>query len=212
MRGDFGNILNRQTKIIPQVASTIYRQPVFWLLSAAFALSALAWSGMSLHLISYELSRGMDATVVAWAAGFVGVTQVAGRLLITPISDRVSGKAIAVALFGFQALAFVALLVLPMMVGLVVYVVCFGIGFGVLTPIRATLIADTFGATRFGSINGAISLSSNLARAAAPLCVGLFIGIGGYSPVLWAGVLVCIVAGLIVAIIPMQSNELSQTS
>jgi len=177
----------------------LLRQPAFWLLSLAFSLSALAWSGMSIHLISYELSRGMDATVVAWAAGFIGITQVVGRVLLTPISDRISGKTIAVVLFVIQAAAFLALLALPMTLGLIIYVICFGIGFGVLTPIRAALIADIFGARQFGSVNGAISLSSNLARAAAPLCVGLFIGIGGYEPVLWVAVAVCLAAGVTVA-------------
>jgi len=86
-----------------------------------------------------------------------------------------------------------------MTLGLIIYVICFGIGFGVLTPIRAALIADIFGARQFGSVNGAISLSSNLARAAAPLCVGLFIGIGGYEPVLWVAVAVCLAAGVTVA-------------
>lgn len=182
----------------------VLRLPAFWLLSLAFSLSSLAWSGFSIHLISYELSRGMDATVVAWAAGFIGITQVVGRVLLTPISDHVSGKTIAVILFVLQALAFVALLALPMMAGLIVYVICFGIGFGVLTPIRAALIADIFGASRFGSVNGSISLSSNLARAAAPLCVGLLVDLTGYTPILWAAVAVCLGAAVTVAAISIE--------
>ena len=78
-----------------------------------------------------------------------------------------------------------------------------------LTPIRAALIADIFGAARFGSVNGFISLSNNLARAAAPLCVGLFISIGGYTPVLWMAVAVCLMAALTVAMVRENRYQMS---
>ena len=117
----------------------------FWLLALAFALSGLAFNGMAVHLISFELSRGQDPSFVAWAAGLTGVLQVFGRLTLAPLSDRVSRKAITLFLFGCQAMSFVCLLFLPMTTGLLAYVVFRGIGNGTLTPIRAALLADVYG-------------------------------------------------------------------
>ncbi len=179
----------------------VFRTRSFWLLSAAFAFSALAWSGMSVHLISYELSRGLDSTYVAGAASLIGVMQVMGRLALTPISDHISRKTITQALFGVQACAFIALLTLPAASGLLVYVVCFGIGFGVITPIRAALIADVYGTQQYGNINGVMSVAANLARAVAPVGVGTLVSVAGYRPVLWIGLIACVLAAVAVSLV-----------
>ncbi len=180
----------------------VFQSRSFWLLSIAFAFSALAWSGMSVHLIAYENTRGLDSSYVTGVASLIGVMQVIGRLALTPISDRLSRKIITLALFGLQASAFGALLILPPASGLLVYVLCFGIGFGVITPIRAALIADVYGTHHYGSINGVMSVLANLARALAPVGVGAMVSIVGYTPMLWIGLLACVLAALAVAATP----------
>jgi MFS family permease len=156
----------------------------FWLLSAAFALSTAAWSGISVHFIAYGHSRGMEPAAVATAAGMIGVTQVIGRTLLGPATDRFSRRTIAIALFTMQATAFLALMLAPGNLGLVLYVICFGVGFGVLTPIRAALVADAYGVRHYGAISGAMSLMSAFTRAAVPVLAGAAIGRWGYTPVL----------------------------
>lgn len=183
---------------------TILRLPSFWLYSLAFALSALAWSSMSVHLIAYSLSRGINGTWVAGVASLIGVMQVTGRLLLGPISDRLSRHTITSALFMVQALAFLALIVLPLQIALWVYVVCFGVGFGVITPIRAALIADIYGTQYYGTINSAMSISANVMRAIAPVGVGLLVGLAGYTPVPWLCLLACLIAAAVSVL--MQHN------
>jgi MFS family permease len=168
-----------------QTLSAVLRTADFWMLSLAFTLSTLAWNGISVHFISYEHARGLDPAAIALAAGLIGVTQVAGRTILTPLTDLFSRRKIAYGLFLLQAAAFAALLTLPDYPALVVYVLCFGIGFGVLTPVRAALVADAYGVRNYGAINGAMSVSGSLARAAAPVLAGAVIGAWGYEPVLW---------------------------
>lgn len=64
------------------------RNRAFWLITLAMALIGLAWSALSIHLVTYELGRGQSMAVVATAAGAVGVLQVVGRLIFVPLSDR----------------------------------------------------------------------------------------------------------------------------
>ncbi len=173
----------------------------FWLLTIPLALTGMAWSAMSVHLVSYELSRGQDAAFIAFAASMVGVMQVIGRLIFVPLCDCVSPKLLASVLCCIQAAAIASLLFLPASVGLIGYAVCFGVGHGAMTPMRATLIADTFGIGNFGSIAGQMAFVTTVARAVAPVAVGIAIVTwDGYTAVL----LVVFAASLIAAVVLMR--------
>jgi len=163
------------------------RDRAFALLAAAFGLTSLLSAAMSVHLISYEISRGQSPALVAAAAGAVGVMQVVGRLTFAPLAGRLSPKTVTAAMCVFAAVAVLALVGLPAMEGLIVYVLLYGMGHGALTPLRASLVADTFGTAAYGSVNGALSLVATLARAAAPVAVGAFVTLTGtYVPALLA--------------------------
>lgn len=167
-------------------ASLPLRDRAFWLITISMALTGLAWSAMSVHLITYALSRGQSAAFVALAAGAIGVMQVVGRLVFVPLSDRVPHKHIASVLCVIQSLAVICLIALPDGVGLIGYAIAFGIGHGAMTPIRATLVADTFGVHSYGAINGAVSFAGTLARAAGPVALGVAVAmLGSYEPAFW---------------------------
>lgn len=164
---------------------TAVRDRAFGLLAAAFGLTSLLSAAMSVHLISYEVSRGQSPALVAAAAGAVGVLQVVGRLTFAPLAGRLSPKVVTAAMCVFAAVAVLALVGLPALEGLIVYVILYGMGHGALTPLRASLVADTFGTAAYGSVNGALSLVATLARAAAPVAVGAFVTLTGtYVPAL----------------------------
>ncbi len=157
----------------------------FALLAIAFGLTSLLSSAMSVHLISYEISRGVSASVAAAAAGAVGALQVAGRLTFAPLAGRVSRKRVTALMCAFTAIAILALIGMTPLVGLAVYVVLYGMGHGALTPLRASLVAEYFGTSAYGRVNGALSLVVTLARAAAPIAVGALVTLTDtYIPVL----------------------------
>ena len=163
----------------------LLRNGGFWRLAVPLMLTSMAWSAISVHFVSYALSRKLDATFVATAAALVGVMQVVGRLIFVPLGDRVAAKYLAATLCSFQAAAIVSLLTLPPQIGLIGYAVCFGIGHGAMTPMRVTLVADAFGVARYGTIAGAIKLISTLTSALAPVAVGVAVtASGNYTPVL----------------------------
>lgn len=182
--------------------SEALRSRAFILLATAFGLTSLMAAAMSVHLVSYGLSRGLSAETIASAAGTVGVLQVVGRLTFAPLAGRVSRRAVTALMFVLTALAMVSLIALPIGIGLILYVVMYGLGHGALTPLRASLVADTFGSAIYGRMNGALSLVATFARAIAPVAVGLAVTqTGTYSPALAAlGLGALLGAGAIVAL------------
>lgn len=154
------------------------RRPSFRWLALAFSSYALG-VGVSVHLVPYLVERGYDARAAATIAGLVGAMQLVGRLLLAPLERRV-GLSLVVA--GNYLLQPVAILVL--MAGApFAFVVLFGAGRGADTLLRNTIVARLYGARRFASIAGVLSLFVTLALSAGPIGLGIaYDAFGGYGP------------------------------
>jgi MFS family permease len=162
------------------------RSPAFWWLIAAFILAMLATMTMTVHLIPYLIGRGFSSGFAASAAGAIGLLALPGRLIFTPLGGRIQRRVVTAAIFVVQTLSLIALLFVPGVWGVVLFVVLFGAGFGAITPARAALVSDLFGASSYGSINGVVALCVTAARAIAPVGAGLLLAAAGsYTPVIW---------------------------
>ncbi len=185
--------------VTPAGLRVAIKQRAFWLLALAFGMANLTFNGIAAHLMAYELARGQDATFAAWAIGLAGVLQVAGRLTVVPLGDRVPRRTIIMVMFCIQALAYAALVALPLTAGLLVHVILRGIGTGPLSPTRAALVAEMFGTERYGVIMGAMSFVVNMAGALSPVAIGVFVGVGGYGPVMWTFAIASLIGALAVS-------------
>jgi len=65
-----------------------------------------------------------------------------GRLVLTPLGDRLPRSLVAAAIFALQTAALLVLLLVQSSAGVVGFVVLFGAGFGAVTPARAALVAE----------------------------------------------------------------------
>jgi hypothetical protein len=63
--------------------------------------------------------------------------------------------------------------------------VVLGMGNGMATLARATLIADLYGPAAYGSIASVAALTTTGARAAGPFAAAVFAATLGYSALLW---------------------------
>lgn len=166
---------------------TALRDPTFRWLTAGFALTAFAQVGASVHLVPYFLGRGYDPNVAATAAGLIGAVQVAARLVFARLERRVTRRTLGIVVYLLPAAALALVLAVPGVTGITLFVVVFGAGRGLTTLARALLVADVYGASRYGSASGAIALFATTAQAAAPAVVGAAYDLaGGYDPVFWA--------------------------
>lgn len=165
----------------------VLRSAAFWWLTAAFCLNAVGVLAVNVHLVPYLIDRGHTPAFAANMSGLIGVMALPGRLVLTPLGDRLPRSAVTASLFLSQTVALAVLVLWRGTAGVLAFVVLFGAGFGAITPARAALVAEYYGPDAFGSINGVVALFVTAARAVGPVGVGaVYDRIGSYTPLWWA--------------------------
>jgi MFS family permease len=173
------------------------RSGSFRWLALAFGLASLVGTAVMVHLIPLLLGRGYSAAFAGTALGALGLMALPGRLVFTPLGDRWPRTAVTASIFALQALGIAVLLVSAATAGVWIFVALYGAGFGAITPARAALLADHYGAVEFGRINGVLALVIAVARAVAPVGASLaYAATGGYAMVLLVLLALSAVAGL----------------
>lgn len=159
------------------------RDRAFWWMVAAFVLTTLGGIALTVHLIPYLLTRGIEPAAAAQIAGLLGAMQVVGRMAITPLDGRLSRYLLTALIFGLQTLA-VAALLLPGYSAIILFVLLFGPTVGAATLARPALIAEHYGTQAYGQISGVVATCLTGARALAPVGAGaLYVAFGSYFPV-----------------------------
>ena len=166
-------------------ARAALRTATFWFLALAFLIQSFAHAGISLHSVPMLIEWGYPPTFAATMIGLVGVMQVLGRLVFAPLRTRLSSRSVTMLILAFQSVSFLVLWGVHGIYGLVAFVACFGISNGMATLVLASIVAELWGRTHYGAIAGALSVWSTLARAVAPVSIGIAYALGGgYRPVL----------------------------
>jgi MFS family permease len=169
-------------------------------LTVAFTLSIGAMSAAIVHLIPYLTDHGWTDLHAALAAGLIGATQVAARIMFGLFAERVGP-------------ARLALLVLLVPVGGIIVlatsngaatawaaVVLLGIGQGTTTLLRPLVLSKRLNPLVYGRGAAQSAAWSTIARAVAPLLLAGAAGLGaqGY-PIGFAIFAVIGIAGAVVA-------------
>lgn len=163
------------------------RETRFWLLTFAFAVSNFAGVTMTVHVIPYLTGQGHSAGFAATVAGLFGLMSLFGRMMIGPLTERISRRWITAGMVGMQLAGLIALTVAgASAAGALLYVALFGAGSGTLTILRAALLAEHYGPANYGTINGAQNLALTAARTVAPVGAGMLVAaLGGYEALFW---------------------------
>ncbi len=144
----------------------------FWFLLIAITLVRFAVSVITPHLVPLLSERGYSSTLVASAAGAIGLVQLLGRIFFTPFSSRLPLSLITALTFAIHALGLACLLFIPTTLGVWLFVLFYGTSNGAITLARAALLADIFGSANYGQLNGVISFAVAITGAGAPLLAG----------------------------------------
>lgn len=185
------------------------RDPAFRWLTLAFFFETFSTVAVGVHLIPYLTERGDGARFAAAAAGLIGAAQVGARVLATIFGRRLSQVALTALVFALQAVALVVLMGWQARAGVLVAVLLLGAGRGVVTLMRAGLVAEFYGRTHFGAISGMIALFLTGARALAPVGAGAAYALaGGYEPVFWGMATISALAALSMVRVGQQRKAL----
>lgn len=158
------------------------RSPVFWLVSIAFATTALNHGMVLSHFLPLASERGVAAGTAVLAASLIGPMQIVGRLAMVAVQKWLSMAAICMISFAFIAAAsttlfFVALL--PLLV--FAFVALQGSGYGVTSIAKPVITLQYLGRRGFGVISGAVATAYMGAFALGPMAAALLHGLGGYD-------------------------------
>ncbi len=163
------------------------RLPKFWQLATFVVLLMGVTSALPAHLVNLLRESGMAESWAIAVPASMGVLQVIGRLGLYVAEHRVDVHATNRWVTVLIPLGFLTLLI-----GAghgawgVLFVVLYGLGNGMLTIVKGTVMAQYVSREHMGSLNGLLGLPMALARAAAPWLMGLLWSAqAGYTLGLW---------------------------
>ena len=163
------------------------RSPRFFLIGIFLTLMMAITVAMPAHMVSLLREQGMSE---AWAIALpasIGVVQVAGRLLMYFFEHQLDVHRANRLILLLLPLSLLVLLAAPLLSGwqlevMLLFVLLWGMGNGMLTIVKGTAMALYVSQAHVASLNGALGLPLALSRAAAPLLLGLLWSpAGGYS-------------------------------
>jgi MFS family permease len=179
------------------------RVPAFWGLVVAFAGYGLAFSAMSFHLIPLLDDRGVAMGVIMAIVALIGPMQVLGRVVLMVGQRHISTIQLGALIYlAFPiSMAMLATGIKELWL-LVLFAVIYGVANGLVTILRGMAVPEFIGPEGYGVVTGALTMPTNLMRAAGPLLASLaWAALGGYGPVLWglAGIMLVAAAGFAAA-------------
>jgi MFS family permease len=172
------------------------RVPAFWGLVVAFAGYGLAFSAMSFHLIPILVERGVQMGVVMAIVALVGPMQLVGRVLLLAGQRHVTTIQLGAGIyFAFPICMAMLALGISDVYGLILFAILYGIANGLLTILRGMAVPEFIGPEGYGVVSGALTMPTNVMRAAGPLAAAFFWSWSGhYMPVLWGLAAIMLVA------------------
>ncbi|MFI5065006.1 MAG: MFS transporter [Streptosporangiales bacterium] len=180
-----------------ELAAAVRSRPVV-LLTAGAVLGSAAIAAVAVLLLAYLRLDGYTLTVAAAAAGALGVVQVVGRVVLTASARRLPAAAAAALLLGGQAAGVAALLLISGPAGVILFVVLFGAGFGVLSIARLDLLARYTPRHLYARLSGVQALLVIAGEAAGPTAAAVLrAATGSYTPVFLAVALCSLSAALL---------------
>jgi MFS family permease len=174
------------------------RPPVRWL-TLATALQMIANAAVAVFLVAYLLETGAPPGLAAVAAGGLGALSVTGRVVLTVLAARLGIGHVTAAMVAGQAVGVAMLFVLPQPAATVVFVLLFGVGFGVLNISRPVLLGSYVPAGVFASVSGHQALAGQFGRVVAPITAGALITGFGYG-VAFTAIAACTLAAAVLLI------------
>jgi MFS family permease len=175
------------------------RPPVRWL-TLATALQMVSNAAVAVFLVAYLLETGAPPGLAAVAAGGLGALSVTGRVVLTVLAARLGIGHVTAAMVAGQAVGVAMLFLLPQPTATVVFVLLFGVGFGVLNISRPVLLGSYVPAGVFASVSGQQALAGQFGRVVAPITAGALITGFGYGAAFAAIAAVALAAAVLLVV------------
>jgi MFS family permease len=146
--------------------------PQFLVLGFTFFLCCAAHAGPIFHMVSYAMYCGLGAMAAVSIYSVEGLAGLGGRLLLGLLADHYGAKRVLVTGLAVQALCIAGYLLVDELREFYLLAVVFGIAYGGVMPLYASLARDYFGQHIMGTVFGAATMLSSLGMATGPVAGG----------------------------------------
>ena len=158
----------------------------FWRIALALACFSMMGITLSTHVMPYLNSMGISRVTSGLVASAIPLVSIGGRLSFGWFGDKFDKRWISASAFAMMGLGLLCFEYASTagVWALVPFLVLFGTGMGGIHPMRATLLRDYFGRSKFGTIFGfatGVMMIGNI--AGAPLAGWVFDNWGSYQGV-----------------------------
>ena len=157
------------------------RTPQFAAIALTHTACCVAHSGPIFHMVTDAIDCGVAPMAAATVIGVAGLSSVGGRVVCGLFADRYGAKQVLLAGLTVQAAAISLYLVVHDLGAFYALSVMFGLAYGGIMPLYATLVREYFGAWIMGTVFGAVAMLSTLGMAVGPWLGGwIYDNLGGY--------------------------------
>ena len=155
--------------------------PQFAAIGLTHFACCVAHSGPIFHMVTDAIDCGIAPMAAATVIGVAGLSSVGGRVLCGLLADRFGAKETLIAGLMVQAVAISLYLFVRDISAFYALSVMFGLAYGGIMPLYATLVREYFGAKIMGAVFGAVAMLSTIGMAVGPWTGGwIYDNLGGY--------------------------------
>jgi len=170
----------------------------FWMFSAMYFCVGFSLSAVLVHIVPHATDLGISTVVAANILAVIGGLNLAGRIGIGSIGDRIGIKSSLIISFILMLVAFILLPVARELWLFYLFAAILGFGWGGVSPLMSPAVAELFGLKAHGSILGLISFALTTGHAAGPIVAGHIFDITDSYYWAFVGCAVLSIIGLII--------------
>lgn len=164
--------------------AALVRSPPFVGIGLFMVLMTAATAALPAHMISLLREHALPESWVVAVPAMIGAFQVLGRVLLYVLERRLDVHQANRWIPALIPVGLLALLLSPWLAGahqavVLLFVLLFGMGNGMLTIVKGTAMAQYVSQQHVAALNGVLGVPLALARAAAPLALGWAWSLGG---------------------------------
>lgn len=133
----------------------------FWTVFLSEGVMTIAHMIVMMHLVNYvtDPAIALSPPVAAGLLSVIGGANVAGKVIVGAVSDRIGRRSALALCFGLATSTLFWLLFARSIWGFYVFAIFYGIAYGGWIPMFPALLGDLFGTRSIGAIIGALQLA-----------------------------------------------------
>jgi MFS family permease len=190
----------------------ILKNRQFWILVICNIMGIMTSMMAFVHQVSYAINQDIEKVAAASSLGIIGITSGCGKFFFGWLSDRITDAKYSASLGYFlMAAGMFVLIKAKTVVGLYLFALVFGFGYGSLAPLMPFLLSDRFGRHILGASLGLlIFFVVGIGGSIGPFLGGLIFDRTGSYAFAWELNMVLLLAAtvLILALRPRENLRL----